>query len=202
MLPGLDAIEALLVGPAPVLVVVAGSNGAGKTTFCEEFLARPGLDFVNADRIAETLMPLAPSSVAMPAAAAAAVLRRDLVAQKRSFVMETVLSDRKGAKLAELQHARAQGFTVVLIFIGIDSSELSAARVAGRVAHGGHDVPADLIRDRFPRTLDNLARARAFVDAAVLLDNSDAERPFQWVATWEKGAPVAQSTQLPRWYPG
>lgn len=197
----LAAIEALLAEPRPALIVLAGSNGAGKTTFFEEFLARPGLEFVNADRIAEAMMPHAPSAVSMPAAEAAAIVRRDLVAHQRTFAMETVFSDRKGAKLVEIKNAQTQGFTVALIFIGLDSPELSEARVSGRVGHGGHDVPRDLIRQRFPRTLANLTSALAVVDVALLLDNSSAEHPYQWVATWTRGVPVEEAATLPRWYP-
>ena len=195
------AIETLLASRTPVLIVLAGSKGAGKTTFFEEFLERDGLEFVNADRIAAQLVPRAPSAVAVPAARAAEIVRRDLVASRRTFVMETVFSDRKAAKLAEFQAAKAQGYAILLIFIGIDSPELSEARVLGRVAHGGHDVPSAAIRDRFPRTLANLAQALAFVDVALLFDNSDAEQPFKWVATWKDGEPVRVVGMRPGWYP-
>jgi predicted ABC-type ATPase len=115
--------------------------------------------------------------------------------------METVFSDRKGTKLEELRDAQRQGYAVVLIFIGIVSRELSEARVQGRVAHGGHDVQRELIRERFPRTLANLRRALAFVDVALLLDNSSADEPYRWVATWEGGKPVQEAVALPAWYP-
>jgi predicted ABC-type ATPase len=89
----------------------------------------------------------------------------------------------------------------VLIFIGIDSPALSEIRVQGRVAHGGHDVQRELIRDRFPRTLENLKRALQFVDVALLLDNSRAEEPYRWVATWRDGRAVQEAAVLPSWYP-
>lgn len=200
-MPDLGSLDALLRGRIPVLVALAGSNGAGKTTFYETFLEPRGLSFVNADRIAATLLPHSPDAVSLQAAEAARLLRNDLVGRKQTFIMETVFSDRKGAKLAELRDAQRHGFAVVLVFVGIVSSELSEARVQGRVGHGGHDVRRELIHDRFPRTLENLGRALAFVDLALLFDNSDADEPYRWVATWEGGRPVQEAAVLPAWYP-
>ena len=181
--------------------MIAGSNGAGKTTFYEAFLEPRGLPFINADRIAAALLPDSPNSVSLQAAEAARLLREDLIRRQQTFIMETVFSDRKGAKLDELREAQRQGFAVVLIFIGIVSSELSEARVQGRVGHGGHDVQRELIHERFPRTLENLRQALAFVDAALLFDNSSADEPYRWVATWQGGRPAHDAGDLPAWYP-
>lgn len=201
MVADLDVLEALLRKRSPVLVVLAGSNGAGKTTFYESSLEPRGLQFVNADRIATRLLPHSPDAVSLQAAEAARLLRNDLIRQKQTFVMETVFSDRKGAKLEELRDAQRRGFAILLVFIGIVFPDLSEMRVQGRVVHGGHDVPRDFIRDRFPRTLENLQLALQFVDVALLLDNSSAEKPYRWVATWKKGRAVAEAAALPAWYP-
>jgi predicted ABC-type ATPase len=114
-------------------------------------------------------------------------MRRDLIARRESFIMETVFSDPVGDKVRALREAQGLGYAVVLLFVGIASAELSAARVAGRVAHGGHDVPDDRLRDRFPRTLANLRAAIEFVDVAILLDNSDPHDPYRPVATSRAG---------------
>lgn len=200
MHPRLGTVDALLEARSPVIVVLAGSNGAGKTTFYETFLEPRGLPFVNADRIAVDLLPRSPGTVSLQAAEAARLLRLDLVARRQTFVMETVFSDRKGTKLEELQDAQRQGYSVVLVFIGIVSSDVSEARVLGRVLQGGHDVPRELVHDRFARTLENAKRALAFVDVALLLDNSSADEPYRWVATWERGTPVQEAAVLPSWY--
>ena len=197
----LRLLEALVRKRSPVLVVLAGSNGAGKTTFYETFLEPRRLPFVNADRIAATLLPDSPNAVSLQAAEAARLMRKDIISRKQTFVMETVFSDRSGAKLNELRDAQQRGFAVVLIFIGIESPVLSEIRVQGRVGHGGHDVQREFIRDRFPRTLENLKRALQFVDVALLLDNSSAEQPYRWVATWRDGRAVQEAAVLPAWYP-
>jgi predicted ABC-type ATPase len=171
----------------PLLVVIAGSNGAGKTTFYERFLAGLPLRFVTADRIAHALSPGDPDRATVAATRLAAAMRHDLVARRESFITETVFSDPVGDKVRWMRGAQPQGYSVVLLFVGIASAELSAARVAGRVVHGGHDVPDDRLRDRYPRTLANLRAAVTFIDVAILLDNSDARDPYRPVATWRAG---------------
>ena len=65
----------------------------------------------------------------------------------------------------------------MLVFIGVDSPEICVARVQDRVNHGGHDVPDNVIRDRFPRCFANLRKALATIDIALLIDNSGCYGP-------------------------
>jgi predicted ABC-type ATPase len=182
-----------------VLVVAAGPNGAGKTTFVETFLKPTGIRIVNPDHIASALAPDAPESVAYEAARAADTVRRDLLSRGIAFCMETVFSDPQGTKLAFLREARAQGYVVVLVFIGLDSSELAIARVVQRTEAGGHDVPDEKIIGRFPRTLENLRQAVAFVDHGFLFDNSSADKPYRFVAEFASGVLVKRGTCRSRW---
>ncbi|HET9598900.1 MAG TPA: zeta toxin family protein [Anaeromyxobacteraceae bacterium] len=180
----------------PIIVALAGPNGAGKTTFYGAHLARAGLRFVNADELARELV-IGPYE----AAEAAKNIRDALVAQRESFVFETVFSDPVGDKLEFLRGATALGYTVVLCFIGLDSPELSDERVAMRVMQGGHDVPKEKLVSRYPRTLENLRRAVRELPHVLVFDNSDLERPFRKVATFEAGRPVELSYPLPTWVP-
>jgi predicted ABC-type ATPase len=109
--------------------------------------------------------------------------RRALVARRDTFVMETVFSDPAGAKLDFLRDARLRGYRVAFVYVGLANAALSQARVLQRIGQGGHDVPEDKIRTRWPRSLANAKRALQFVDAGWVLDNSDADHPFQLVAT-------------------
>ena len=138
----------------PLIVALAGSNGAGKSTFYHAHLRHAGLRLVNADVIAREL-DLEPYTAAKVADA----LRRELVNQRESFVFETVFSDPVGDKIAFLKDAIIAGYTVVLCFIGISSSRISEERVAMRVSQGGHDVPTEKLLTRYPRTLANLKAA-------------------------------------------
>jgi len=178
----------------PLLVAIAGPNGAGKSTFYHAHLKAAGLRFVNADVIARELdiQPYA-------AAELTAVLRRELLEQRESFIFETVFSDPAGDKLRFLREAVAQDYTVVLCFIGLSRPSLSEERVAMRVSQGGHDVPSDKLHARFPRTIANLKAALGEIPHVLIFDNDDLARPFRQVAIVERGQLVFRAEPLPKW---
>lgn len=176
----------------PIVIALAGSNGAGKSTFYESFLAHAGLRFVNADVMAGAL-----DVTAYEAAELAASIRAALVAQRESFVFETVLSDPVGKKVETLASYAALGYTVVLIFIRIDSPEESIRRVAMRVSQGGHDVPDDKLRARFERTQANLERAIHCLPHVIIYTNNDLAKPYQFVDLYEIGRRVLNKPSPP-----
>lgn len=178
----------------PIIVVLAGPNGAGKSTFYEAFLSRTGLRFINADEIARHT-----DMSAYDAAALAQALREELVVQGESFVFETVFSDPVGAKVAFLSDAGARGYHVAVCFIGLDSAATSDDRVAMRVLQGGHDVPADKVRDRYARCLENLGRAIRELPLVWVYDNSDLNNPFRKVAEFARGHMVFELAPEPSW---
>ena len=178
----------------PVLIFLAGPNGAGKTTFFEEYLELLAVPYVNADRIGR-LMQLDDRR----AFTEAERLRAALVDARLSFCTETVFSDPARAKLGFLETASERGFAVFLVFIGLESAALSIARVKQLVRQGGHDVPLDRLRARFPRTLANLREALGIVDDAFLFDNSSFETPYRIVAVCREGAVVSRHPPLPGW---
>ena len=178
----------------PVIVALAGPNGAGKTTFYHAHLHRAGLRFVNIDVLAREL-----NLDAYAAARLADAIRRQLVEQHESFVFETVFSDPVGDKLAFLKEATEKGYTVILCFIGISGPGVSEERVAMRVSQGGHDVPAEKLVTRFPRTLANLKTAIRDVPYVWIFDNDDLRTPFRQVAVFENGQQVKLNEPLPAW---
>lgn len=196
-----DLLETVLAIERPHLIVIAGPNGSGKTTFYDTFLAALPLPFVNADQIARTLAPDDPASIVYDAAAIADRERRELLARRRSFIMETVFSDPAGDKLGFLRDAQAAGYSVILLFIGIESPELSMLRVEQRAREGGHNVPQNKLQQRFPRTLRNLAAALGFIDLALIFDNSSVDEPYRHVATWQSGSEVFRHGHTPAWCP-
>ncbi|MFL5456837.1 MAG: zeta toxin family protein [Myxococcales bacterium] len=181
----------------PIIVAVAGPNGAGKTTFYGAHLARAGLRFVNADELAREL-----ELDAYQAAKVAQNIREALIEQRESFVFETVFSDPDGEKLEFPRRASATDYTVVLCFIGLESPELSDDRVAMRVMQGGHDVPAEKLVARYPRTMENLRLAIRELPHVLVFDNSDLGRPFRKVAEFMNGAPVEMDETVPPWLRG
>lgn len=189
-----------------VLLFLAGPNGAGKTTFFEEYLAGLELPYVNADHIARLLRdaePIAsPDRIERRAFTEAEKLRTALLEAGLSFCTETVFSDPVRAKLKFLEKARSRGFVVFLVFIGLDSADLSIARVKQRVAHGGHDIPDEKLHARFPRTLANMRAAIPLVDEAFLFDNSSFDQPYRIVAVYQRGQLVSQHKPRPQWMAG
>lgn len=184
------------------ILVLAGPNGAGKSTCHDVYLRALGLPLVNADLIARDIDVADPVAAARRAVDLAETERRLLIARGESFCMETVFSDPVGAKLDLLRDAQRAGYEVILVFIGLDRPELSLARVTQRVAQGGHDVPDDRLRARFPRILANLQTALRFVDRALLLDNSDATSPCRFVALFERGRRRRKARLAPTWAAG
>ncbi|SFL63862.1 zeta toxin family protein [Rugamonas rubra] len=140
----------------PTCWIVAGPNGAGKTTFALSYLPKVAQcsRFINADLIAAGLSPLAPERELV---AAGRLLLREIetcIRQRKDFAFETTLAGRSYLKL--VHRMRADGWRVELIYLALPSSEMSHLRVAERVAHGGHNIPAADIERRFSRSLGNL----------------------------------------------
>lgn len=178
----------------PQLVVLAGPNGAGKSTFYAQHLAKSSLPFLNADRFA------AQAGVEPHDAGLILDATRDqMIERGLGFITETVFSDPVGAKLAMLQKALDRGYEVTLIFIGLQSPDLCALRIQQRVAEGGHDVPADRIQRRYEASLDNLAKAIAFVPTVKLYDNSSIAEPHRLVAAFHDGERTFAARAVPRW---
>jgi len=182
-----------------LIVIVAGPNGAGKSTFVETFLKPTGILVVNPDEVAKGLSPDSPEALAYEAARVADAWRRDLAARGVSFCMETVFSDPQGAKVDFLKECRSNGYTVVMVFIGLESADLSRGRIMERVEAGGHDVPDEKIVTRFPRTFANLGQALTFVDQAFLFDNSSADQPYRFVAEFRNGRRRRRKGYRPAW---
>ena len=179
----------------PVLVAIAGPNGAGKSTFFEQFIRPSGLRFVNADILSQES-----GLGAYEAAEMAERLRGELIGRRESFVFETVLSDPVGEKVTRLRQVAADGYQVVLCFIGLDSALESDARVALRVTRGGHDVPTEKLMARYPRTLANLALALRTLAHVLVYDNSNLADPYHLVAEYREGTQVRGGGLPPEWF--
>ncbi len=202
---GAAAREALAQSE-PVLIFLAGPNGAGKSTFYRDYLQPLGIPFINADemarRLRESVLPTETQDIERLAFQITEKQRSSILAGRLSFCTETVFSDPKGAKLEFLRKARALGYRSFLVFIGLSHLDLSVARVMQRVEAGGHDVPDEKLRDRYPRTLANLRKAIPIVDEAFLFDNSADRDPFRIVLIYLSGQVVRRVEPLPAWTAG
>jgi len=179
----------------PTCWIIAGPNGAGKTTFALEFLPRAScMHFINADLIAAGLAPLAPERELL---AASRLVLRELeirTTARDSFAFETTLAGRSYLRLVE--RLRQQRWRVELIYLALPSTEMSALRVAERVAHGGHSIPPTDIRRRFPRSLRHLLQDFSHrVDRCTCFMNH-AARP---VLVFEQNG-LTRAIHDPSWY--
>lgn len=182
----------------PLLHVLAGPNGSGKTTFYEHVL-KPvtGLPFVNADLIAREQWPDSDQDHSYEAARIAADRREAMIGRGESFIAETVFSH--PSKLDLISRAQQAGFLVVVHII-LAPLPLSMRRVEARVRHGGHAVPLDKQRERYPRVWPLVAQALQLADEGYAYDNTSAQRPYRIVAHLERGKLVGPA-KWPVWSP-
>jgi len=179
------------------LWILAGGNGAGKSTFYRTRLEPLGLPFVNADILAKQLYPEQPEQHSYEAAKIAETISKGLLREGRSFCFETVFSH--PSKIDFVAQAKSLGYEVVLVFVHLDDVSLNQARVSQRVSEGGHSVPEDKVSSRIPRVLANIKQTLPLFNRCYLLDNSRFDNPFQQIAEIHNGQLVLKVTSLPRW---
>lgn len=158
----------------PTLYIIAGCNGAGKTTASYSVL--PNLlecqEFVNADEIAHGLSPFNPDSMAIEAGKLMLQRIDTLLNQRKTFAIETTLASRSYISLVRRAHEAA--YTVVLLFFWLPSPEIAEMRVAKRVSEGGHNIPIDTIHRRYWSGLENFFNSFShIVDSWSFFNNID-----------------------------
>lgn len=156
-----------------MLYIIAGCNGAGKTTASYTIL--PDIlhckEFVNADEIAKGISPFQPEKVSFEAGRLMLTRIHKLLETGETFAFETTLSTRSYVHLIE--KAKEQGYLVTLVFFWLDAVELAISRVENRVKEGGHHIPEDIIRRRYTRGLKNFFNLYLeIVDNWIFVDNS------------------------------
>lgn len=155
------------------LYIIAGCNGAGKTT--ASFTILPEIleckEFVNADEIAKGLSPFQPEKVAFEAGRIMIERVNHLLKNKQSFALETTLATR--SYKSKLIWAQENGYTVKLLFFWLPTIEMAVERVAVRVSEGGHHIPKDVIARRYKRGIANLFKIYLPLSSEwIIFDNS------------------------------
>jgi predicted ABC-type ATPase len=156
----------------PTLYIIAGCNGAGKTTFATEFLPHSVhcLRFLNPDEIARGLSPLNPPAANVKAARILLQEIHGAIRDRQTFAMETTLSGRTYIHL--FKKARANGYQIELHYLWLASPSQALARIRQRVQKGGHNVPSSDVRRRFARSLKRLIHSYLpLADRWVIWDN-------------------------------
>lgn len=182
----------------PVLHLLAGPNGAGRSSYVHDVLGPvTGLPFINADEIAAERWPDAQAEHTYEAARLAEARRREAIAEGSSFISETVFSH--PSKVQLVADAVGAGYLVHLHVVMVPV-ELSVQRVLERVLRGGHAVPEQKIRDRYERLWAHIYEAIQIADVAEVLDNSSARAPFRVCASFEHGQLIGPPS-WPAWTP-
>ena len=158
------------------LYIIAGCNGAGKTT--ASFTILPEIieckEFVNADEIAKGLSPFQPEKVAFESGRIMLKRITELLFDNQSFAFETTLSTK--SYKSKILEAKEKGYTVTLLFFWLQNVELAKARVKIRVSEGGHNIEPEIIERRYFRGIKNLFKIYLpIVDGAIIFDNSNGK---------------------------
>ena len=156
------------------LYIIAGCNGAGKTT--ASFTILPEIinckEFVNADEIAKGLSPFQPETVALEAGRIMLNRINELLKENESFAFETTLSTKSYKQ--KIEQAKQNGYVVTLLFFWLKNAELAKERVKIRVSEGGHNIEPEVIERRYKKGIKNLFNIYLpIVDGALVFDNSE-----------------------------
>ena len=159
----------------PDVFIIAGCNGAGKTTAAYNLLPEvfKTVEFVNADEIARGLSPFNPTGVAFQAGRIMLERLEQLVKEKQSFSFETTLSGL--TYLNFIKKVKEKGYGVTFFFVYLSSAELAVERVAIRVSKGGHNIPKEVIERRYYKGLSNFSRYAPIANDWYVYDNSGSE---------------------------
>lgn len=167
------------------MYVIAGCNGAGKTTASYSILPEmlECTEFINSDEIAKGLSPFQPKAVKFEATRIMLERMRNLIESGNDFAFETTLATKTFEAI--LKKAKERGYKITLVFFWLDTPELAYRRVQERVEMGGHDVPKDVVYRRYNTGMRYLSRIyMPIVDYWMIIDNSN--NPFRLVADGAK----------------
>lgn len=158
----------------PVLIVIAGPNGSGKTTITSRVLQHDWLEdslYINPDNVAQHMFgDWNNQEAVMKAAQYCQQQREECLKNKHSMIFETVMSTDE--KINFIQRAKDAGFFIRLFFVGTSSPTINASRIAARVMKGGHDVPISKIISRYTKSITNCEIASQYADRTYVYDNS------------------------------
>ena len=193
------------------IVVLAGVNGAGKSSIGGTRLRDVGVNYFNPDEAARIIRETTGCSLEEANGRAWAEGKQRLeqaIAQRKRFNFETTLGGNTIPSL--LRKAADAGLDVLIWFVGLSSPEQHIARVRARVAAGGHDIPEEKIRERWDGSQRNLIVLLPHLTELKVFDNSADADPESGeipspvlILHWERGRIVGPSreaiAQTPEW---
>ena len=186
----------------PVLIVIAGPNGSGKTSVTSKILHHEWMEssiYVNPDIIAqEKFGDWNSKEAVIKSIKYCEDLREQCLKEKKSLIFETVLS--VPDKVDYIHRAKKAGFFVRLFFVCTESPTINAARIAQRVMEGGHDVPISKIISRYQRSILNCCLASQVADRTYIYDNSVDDVEAQIIFRMTEGKVIKRYVEhVPEW---
>lgn len=171
-------------GRAPCVYVLAGTNGAGKSSIAGAMFLQKGVEYFNPDEAAQKILLRNPGIEQREANSAAWHEGRRLleraIDERQDYAFETTLGGNTIPGL--LERALAAGIEVRIWYAGLSSPELHIARVRSRVERGGHDIPEATIRERYDKSRLNLVRLLPALTELRVYDNSEESDPEAGIA--------------------
>lgn len=158
------------------LYIIAGCNGAGKTT--ASFTLLPEIldckEFVNADEIAKGLSPFQPEKVSFEAGRIMLNRINELLENKENFAFETTLATK--SYKSKIIKAKTKNYNVTIIFFWLENIDLAIERVKTRVLEGGHNIAIEVIKRRYMNGIKNLFEIYlSIADEVMIFDNSEGK---------------------------
>lgn len=186
----------------PVLIVVAGPNGSGKTSVTSKILQHKWLEdsvYINPDIVAQERFGDWNSKEAiMKAVKYCENWREECLSERKSLIFETVLS--ADDKVDFIERAIEAGYFVRLFFVCTNSPTINAARIANRVMKGGHDVPITKIISRYQKSLSRCKYLSRKVQRVYLYDNTTDNADAKLLVRFANGEIVKRYTEnIPEW---
>ncbi len=186
----------------PVLIVIAGPNGSGKTSVTSKILHHDWIEdseYINPDIVARDIFgDWNDRDAVLKAANYCNEWRERCLTERKSHIFETVMS--AGDKIDYIIRAKKAGFFIRLFFVSTTSPTINAKRVANRVLNGGHDVPIPKIISRYDKSIANCQILAPIVDRLYVYDNSVEDVEAQLLFRMSNGEIVKRYTSdLPDW---
>jgi predicted ABC-type ATPase len=165
--------------PAPCIYVLAGTNGAGKSSIVGATIRDAGSEYFNPDEATRQILAANPGFSLEDANSAAWYEGKRLlewaIAERLDFTFETTLGGKTIAGL--LKQALAEKIEVRMWYVGLGSLELHIERIRARVARGGHDIPEPRVRQRYQQGILNLIDLLPLITELLVYDNSEEADP-------------------------
>jgi predicted ABC-type ATPase len=179
------------------LYIIAGCNGAGKTT--ASFTILPEIlnckEFVNADEIAKGLSPFQPEKVSFEAGRIMLKRINELLETNQNFAFETTLATK--SYKSKIAGAKTKNYTVTLLFFWLQNIDLAIERVKTRVLEGGHHIETEVIKRRYRNGIKNLFEIYLpIVDEVMIFDNSEGKHDLIAKKTLETEIDIFSETKF------